>query len=175
MHNRYIHMLTIAELQFKLALQVSASAHSEHCLQQPLVVFSFGGYHIERDDLSLTEDESQIAASALEHCATHLMAVVIDTALEHTIPNRFESLDMPIVHASRIARLLRNAFAHNPLLPVWHITNENHRGQFEIPGVISIDARHLHGLEVDWRHYGGPLALLKFLAYTRSRIRDLSA
>jgi hypothetical protein len=41
---------------------------------------------------------------------------------------------------------------------------------FEIPGVIVLNTRGLHGTLFDWRHYGGPLALFRLCRFVRTEV-----
>ena len=66
-----------------------------------------------------------------------------------------------IKSASWIARLIRNAFAHNPFDPVWIIQAECKNKQYEVPGTISLDTSSIDGKRLLRIHYGGPLAILK--------------
>lgn len=165
MGNAYIQSLDIAAMQFKLAVQVSAFPGA---VLQPMVGMQYGGLSIGKQDLELSADDTALAQSALKHTATFMLALAVDTALECMIPNRFNSTNPDIVVAARIARILRNAFAHDPFFPRWNCTNSNHLGQFSIRDVIAIDTTGINGQEVDWRHYGGPLALLRFLRHCQA-------
>jgi len=166
-------------MQFKLALQTNAAAHRGASwlgppLPQYLAGMSYGGLHIGKADLRLTPDEAALASSALEHTATFALAVAVDSAFEKIIPDRFNSSDPAIVVAARIARIIRNAFSHDPFFPTWVCTNPNHLGQFAIPDVISLDTSVMNGKEVDWRHYGGPLALLRFVRHCQGLLAGQS-
>ncbi|HEY7329841.1 MAG TPA: hypothetical protein VH592_19560 [Gemmataceae bacterium] len=169
--SRYIRSLDIAAMQFKLAIQVAGAAHSG-TLPQQCVGMVYGGLSIGKDALKLEPNDAALASTALQHCATFALAVAVDTALEQTIPDRFNSQDPKIVAAARIARIIRNAFTHDPFYPRWVCTNPNHIGQFAIPDVITIDTTIVNGQSVEWTHYGGPLALLRFLRHSQRLISE---
>jgi hypothetical protein len=169
----YLRSLDIAAMQFKLALQVAAGAHGAG-LSQRLVAFSYGRFSLGEEDLKLSFEDAAMASTSLQRVASCALAIATDTALERTIPDRFNSAHAEIVLAARIARILRNAFAHDPFFPRWSCTNPNHLGQFNVPNVISIDTSIVHGLDVEWQHYGGPLALLRFLGHCQGLIRDFA-
>lgn len=47
---------------------------------------------------------------------------------------------------------------------------------FEVPDVIVLNTRGLHGTPFDWRHYGGPLALFRLCQFVRTEIlKDVPA
>src|SRR6266849_5500866 len=108
---QYIRSLDIAALQFKLALQVAAVPGG---VTQRLTFMTYGRLSIEKQDLQLSEEDVPLAQTALKQIATFTLALAIDTAFENTIADRFNSPDHEIVIAARIARILRNAFAHDP-------------------------------------------------------------
>jgi hypothetical protein len=166
---KYIRSLDLAANQYKLALQTKAAADLG-AVPQRLIGVTYGGLHIDKQDNQLSPEDAAFASSALEHTAMFTLAVAADTALERTIPDRFNESNQNVATAARIARILRNAFSHDPFFPRWICTNPNHLGQFTIPDVISLDTRALNGQEIDWRHYGGPLAILRFLRYCQSLI-----
>lgn len=41
---------------------------------------------------------------------------------------------------------------------------------FEVPDVIVLNTRGLHGVPFDWRHYGGPLTLFRLCRFVRTEI-----
>jgi len=162
MRHRYIRSLDIAAVQFKLSLQVGALPGA---VDQRLTYMQYGRLGIEKQDLQLSPDDVALGQTALQHTATFALALAIDSAFERLVPDRFNCRNPDIAVAARIARILRNAFSHDPFFPRWICTNPNHRGMFAIPGVISLDTTVVNGQDVDWRHYGGPLALLRFLRH----------
>ncbi len=133
-----------------------------------LDTFSFGAYVANRGELSLSAGEEEQAFAALEHCGTYLAAVQVHTALESVHPDPFHIPEPEIAAAFQIARLLRNAFAHNPFGPVWEIRDAWKKQAFDVPGVISLDTSGLDAQPVKRKHYGGPLAILRLLGYAES-------
>jgi hypothetical protein len=175
-HHQYIRSLDLAALQLKFALQAEGAAHAPLWLKhlypdesapfpQKLSVMSYGKLSIGGDDLKLSEEDAALASNCLKHCSIFTLAVVIDSAFENIVPDRFNSPNQDIKIAARIARILRNAYTHDPFFPRWNCTNKNHVGEFIIPNVIAIDTATVNGLEVEWQHYGGLLALLLFLRH----------
>jgi hypothetical protein len=94
----------------------------------------------------------------------------MDRALQDTVPDRFKHPDDGIRSAAWIARLLRNAFAHNPFNPVWMLYSECENKVFEVKDVIRLSTEGLHKKRVVREDYGGPLALLRLSQFIRTRI-----
>jgi hypothetical protein len=131
-----VEHLQAAELQFRLATAVRLAVTMGH---QPLdlpVQWSHGKHSISYSEIAISKDESIFAAWTLQHSATFLMASAVLNAV------------------------IRNAFSHSPFDPVWHIDKDCREKNFELPNVIQLDCKNLDGKPFDWRHYGGPLALL---------------
>lgn len=176
MRDQQLRSLVTAENQYKLALMVAGHVHIEGSFDSKCAAFSFGPYLIGKDDLRLDEEEQARAAAALEVSAVKVLAIAVDTALEHVFPDRFTHADRAIADTAIIARAIRNAFAHDPICPRWELRNPRHAGRFEIPGVIILDTTGKDGHEVLWQDYGGPLALLCLLQHARLLIeRSASA
>jgi hypothetical protein len=168
--NGYLHSIDIAAAQFKLSVHVAGATHGGY-LPQKCIGMTYGGLTMGKDDLFLAEDEAQSASTALQHCAIFLLAVAVDTALEQVFSDRFAG---EAKTEAIIARVLRNAFAHDPFFPRWQLSNRNHIGQFEIPNVMKVDTSNLDGQPVDWQDYGGPLALLRFARHCQQVIESAS-
>jgi len=66
--------------------------------------------------------------------------------------------------------MIRNAFSHSPFNPVWNIDQDCRDKHFELENVIRLDCRSLNGKPFDWRHYGGPLAILMLSKFVRRNI-----
>ena len=98
------------------------------------------------------------------------MAVTIKDAIRATVSDPKTSTDSNIQNAYQIARLIRNAFAHDPTLPVWSIDADCQNKKFSVPNIISLDTTSINGTEFDWRHYGGPLALFNLCRFVRVEI-----
>lgn len=165
-------LITVAQHQFKLAVAVRA-----HCTSsQPKNAFayldtlSFGKHVAHSKELSPTQDEEQFAAAALEHSATYIMAVQIDTALQPVFPQRLSHLREDVQQSAWIARLIRNAFAHDPLNPVWLTYPECENQIFSVQEIITLNTAQLKGKVLQRMDYGGPLALLRFSEFVKRRL-----
>lgn len=163
-----IDKLRNAELLYKFSLAVSSTClASETSPFEYLTWFTFLGHSASEDELRLTLDQEKWAAVVFEHAAVHLMAVQIDTALEAKFgTQRFDHTDCKIRAACSVARLIRNAFAHDPFDPVWEFTPRFANQTYEVEGVIALDTTSLEKRQVKRKDYGGPLALLRFLQFT---------
>jgi hypothetical protein len=189
----HIHHLFQAELQFRLASAVRLAATSK---RQPLdvpTVWTHGQHEVRYEKIALRQDQAEYAAMLIQQSATLTMAVAAKDAIEalvpnlpkvvkaskkgidHTIRNCISSVSPKLWKASddnvaavyHIARLVRNAFAHAPFAPTWMIHSELQNHVFVIDGVIELRTGGLHGAAFDWRHYGGPLALLRLCQFVR--------
>lgn len=87
--------------------------------------------------------------------------------LQAIIPDRFRHPNPNIRCASWIARLIRNAFAHNPFAPVWKTYAECKNQTYNVNDVISLKTTGLNGKPVERLDYGGPLALLRLLDFVK--------
>jgi hypothetical protein len=156
-----------SELQFKIALAISATCHSSDARAlNYLGQFSYGKHSMDAKELSLTAEEEKMAATIVEHSATYLMAVQLDEILEKLFPNRFEHSDRNIQDGARIVRLIRNAYAHDPLSPTWLKIPAPWRNQvLTVEGIISLNTNSLEGKKVERMDYGGPISLLRLLQY----------
>ena len=102
------------------------------------------------------------------------MAVAMKDAIRAVVHDPKTAAD-PVRSAYQIARLVRNAFAHAPFSPTWSINADCQDVVFEVPDVIVLKTRGLHGTPFDWRHYGGPLALFRLCRFVRTEIlRDVT-
>jgi hypothetical protein len=171
--SKYQQSLDLADLQFRLSLHISAKGPGISSLTTHFKGMTYGKYALGEDELQLSPQEAATASRGLEHCATLILAIAVDTALENCFgKDRFKSQDSQVSTASYIGRILRNAFAHDPFFPRWKLQNPCYRCAFEIRGVISLDTTSLDDRAVEWEDYGGPLALLRFLRYCRDLISD---
>lgn len=168
---RYLRSLDLAERQLKLAVQTCSAANA-NAIPQNVKLFVWGDFSVGSHFLELNEEEAAEAGAVLLHSSTYLVAVAIDTAIEHVIPDRFQTADSRVQVASRVARFIRNAFAHDPFFPTWVIGKAHLRKKYVWQGVIELDATELHGQPVRREDYGGPLALLHFLQHVRALIES---
>jgi hypothetical protein len=95
------------------------------------------------------------------------MAVAMKDAIRVAVPDPKNSTDPHVQSAYQISRLIRNAFAHSPFDPVWSIDPDCRDRLFQVSDIISLNTTGLQGVCFDWRHYGGPLALLRLCRYVR--------
>jgi hypothetical protein len=160
-------LIRTAQQQFKLAVGVRAYCAEQNGKQafNYLHSFSFGPHLADHEELALKEWQEQFAAAALEHSACYIMAIQVDKAFEELYPNRFEHENQTLVHSARIAKLLRNAFAHDCLNPKWIIPKVCKNTKYQVEKIIYLDTALLHDESLNRMHYGGPLALLRFSQY----------
>ena len=71
------------------------------------------------------------------------------------------------MNAYQISLLTRNAFSHSMVNPRWSIDKDCRRRVFAIEGVITLDTTDVHDNALDWRDFGGPLAMLRFGIFVR--------
>jgi hypothetical protein len=197
-NNWYDHLnhLFDAELQFRLAAAVRIAVT---CERQPLDFpeeWSHGHVKVRYEDMSLRQDQAEIAAQVMQHSATHIMAVAVKDAIEAVAPALPDALKKQratpleavreaiaksaqkpwkvtedlVAAAYHVSRLIRNAYAHSPFAPRWSINSQLQNETFAIPNVIELRASGLHGKDFDWQHYGGLLALFQLCRFTRYEI-----
>jgi hypothetical protein len=167
---RRIHELFIAELQFRLASAVRiATTFKTQPLDLPMV-WTHGQHRVEYEEIALRQDQADCAACFFQRSATFLMAVAMKDAIKAIVLDPKTSKNSDVRAAYQIARLIRNAFAHAPFSPIWSIDPDCRDMVFEIRHVARLDTTGLQGTEFDWRHYGGPLALLRLCRFVRVKI-----
>jgi hypothetical protein len=137
-------LLHDASIHLKLVFGLNATRPRVSYLD----TFSYGSHVARHDELSLTAKEQERGFTALEHAATYLSAVQVHTALEAVHSAPFHIAEADIGSAFQIARLLRNAFAHNPFNPAWEIRDVWQERRFVVPDVITLDTTGLHGTSV---------------------------
>lgn len=167
---KHISQLFTAELQFRLASAVRlATTRKVQPLDLPME-WSHGRHLVKYEEIALRPDQADHAACSLHRSATFLMAVAMKDAIRAVVPDPKTSLDAAVRSAYQIARLIRNAFAHAPFAPTWSIDPDCCNTVFTVPDIISLDTTRLQGVAFDWRHYGGPLALLRLCRFVRFEI-----
>jgi len=172
METREIHVghLRAAEAQFRLATAVRlAVTVGRQPLDLPLQ-WSHGKHTVHYSEVALSREEADFAAWNLQRSATCLMASAALEAIRGTIANPKLHTDPQVVSAYQIARMIRNAFSHSPFNPIWNIDTDCRDKRFELQGVIQLDCADLDGKPFDWRHYGGPLALLGLSRFVRCSV-----
>lgn len=167
---RHIGYLSAAELQFRLASAVRLATNLKN---QPLelpAIWTHGQHIVRYDEIALRQEQGEHAAIALHQSATYLMAVTIRGAIVAAVRDPKTSSDSAICSAYQIARMIRNSFTHAPFAPVWSIDADCRGRIFSVPRIITLDTHNLNGQPFDWKHYGGPLALLRLSRFVRVKI-----
>lgn len=163
----HIQLLKMAEQQFRLACTVHFALHTDGLSLDAPIVFTFGRHQTDYKEFGLRFDQAEYAASSLEYVSTFVMAATIAEAFKDCVPNARDHPDRSIADAFKIVRMLRNAFAHGPLRPVWDIRPEWRNRSFTVPNVISLDTTALNAKVFDWDHYGGHLAIWRLSIWFR--------
>ena len=165
-----IQHLRLAELQFRLASAVRLATTVK---SQPLdlpIEWSHGKQSVKYSEIALLQDDADYGAWSLHRSATFLMAVAIKDAIRAAVHDPKTAADVDVRSAYQISRLIRNAFAHAPFDPVWSIDPDCRDRVFAVRDVTRLDTTGLHDQRFDWRHYGGPLALLRLSQFVRAEI-----
>jgi hypothetical protein len=164
---KHLNCLKIAEHQFRLACTVNlASSLGIQTLDVP-VVWSYGKHQVPYEDFGLRTDQAEFAASQLEMTATFVIAAAIKDAILALFENARSHNDPNVIAAYQISRTIRNAFSHSMTTPIWSIDQDCKDKFYEIKDVICLNTCDLNGQPVDWRHYGGPLAMFRFGRFVR--------
>lgn len=166
----HINLLFTAELQFRLASAVRLAVTMDN---QPLdlpVEWSHGKHNVSYKEVALRKDQADFAAWNMHRSATFLMAVAMKDAIKAAVPDPKNATISDVQVAYQISRLIRNAFAHSPFNPAWSIDPDCRNRVFEVRDVVSLDTTDLQGVAFNWRHYGGPLAMLRLCRYVRFEI-----
>ena len=166
----HIDLLFAAELQFRL---VSAMRLAVAMGNQPLdlpIEWSHGKHRVRYEEVALRKDQADFAAGIMQRSATYLLAVAMKDAIKTAVRDPKNSQEPNVQAAYQISRLIRNAFAHSPFDPIWSIDPDCQNRVFQIGEIVSLNTTELQGVAFDWRHYGGPLALLRLCRYVRFEI-----
>ena len=169
---KYKSLLKTAELAYRLAhaVQIACLGKGRQPFEYPQW-YAWGEHCVTHEEFALSSEQEKYASRALLHCATYVMAVQIDTALQREKHNRFKHHNDDICIASCIANTIRNAFSHDPFNPVWKINRKRCPNRIlEIKGIIRIDTNDLEGEKMRIEDYGGPLSLLKLSEFVRTII-----
>lgn len=165
--NKYINQIKLAEQQFRLACTVHLAVTND---VQPLdvpVEWTFGKHRVAYQDFGLRPDQAPLAAQALEEAAMLVLTSTIRDAIAALFPNPKVHTNSKVVAAYQISRIIRNAFAHSVVDPVWSIDADCIDKTFAIDSVISLCTNGLDGKRIGWRDYGGPLAIFHFGRFVR--------
>ena len=166
----HIQLLKLAELQFRLSCIVRTATNFEELPLNVPLVWTYGKHVIQSAEFALTPDEAAYAGDSLYHAATFLMVVQIRNAIAETVPDAKNHHDANICSAYQIARLIRNAFAHQPFNPTWSIDADCLNTTFTVHGIMEFDTTNLQSKPFNWMDYGGPLAILRLSQFVRSHI-----
>ncbi|MFA5349801.1 MAG: hypothetical protein WC357_00555 [Candidatus Omnitrophota bacterium] len=167
---KIIGQLFASELQFRLASAVRlATAMKKQPLDLPME-WVYGKHRVKYSEVALRQDQADYDAWLLCHSVTFLIATEIKNAIVAVIPNPINHRDKNVSNAFQIARFIRNAFPHHPFRPVWSIEKKYQDKKFSVADIIELDTAKLHGQSFNWRHYGGPLAILRLPHFVRFKI-----
>lgn len=165
-----IDSLFAAELQFRLASAVRLAASvSKQPFDLPLE-WAHGAHHVGFQEVALRQDQGDFAAWCLHRTATYMLAMAAKDAIRTAVSDPKNASDAKVQAAYQISRLIRNAFAHAPFNPRWSIDDDCKNQIFEVIATVRLDTTDLNGQPFDWRHYGGPLALLRLAMFVRHEI-----
>ncbi len=121
-------------------------------------------FSIKAKDFTLTNPEIELVSPLLELIATSVIVIQLNEILKKYL----QGIPKPTLKTLRqILRLLRNAFAHDPLSPIWKLKAFEENKHYEIVNVISVDTNGLNGKPVDYNHYGGPICIYQLIQYVR--------
>lgn len=169
---RHLNRLRLAEQQFRLACTVHlAVANGVQTLDVP-IEWTFGHHRVSYEDFGLRLDQADYAALHLEMTATFVVAAVVRDAIRELFGNPKVHENPNVVASFQISRMIRNAFAHSMLYPRWSIDDDCRDTTFEIQNIISLNTVGLDQTPLEWRHYGGPLAIFYFGRYVRETLLD---
>lgn len=164
---QHLNRLKLAEQEFRLACTVHlAVANGVQTLDVP-VEWVFGKHRVAYADFGLHSDQADYAALQLEMTATFVVAGVIRDALVGLFGNPRAHQNCDVVASYQISRMIRNAFAHSMLYPQWSIDEDCRDKTFVIDDVILLNTTGLKNKPLDWRDYGGPLAIFYFGRFVR--------
>lgn len=60
----------------------------------------------------------------------------------------------------------------NPFAPAWKVYGQHENQTYTVQNVIALNTSGLHGQLVKRSHYGGPLALLRLLQFTKRVVEE---
>ena len=166
----YLNRLKLAEHQFRLACTIHpAVTNGVQTLDVP-VEWTFGRHRVSYEDFGLRPDQADWAALQLETTATFVLTGAIREALVNFFHDPKNHSDPDVTSAYQISRLIRNAFSHSMMRPKWSIDSDCKDRVFAINQIISLDTAGLHDKALDWRDYGGPLAIFHFGRFVRETL-----
>lgn len=168
----HVNLLKLAEQQFRLACIVRVHAAIGTLPLDAPVSQSFGEHVTTWEEFGLRQDQVEYAAPALEFVSTFVMSSAMRQAFADHVPNAKEHANSDIVAAYQIARLTRNAFSHHMLAPIWSIDPDCKNQVYEVKGVIRLETRNLNSKPLQWKDYGGHLAIWELCQWVRFNVLD---
>lgn len=163
----YVNRIKLAEQQFRLACTVHLAVVNDAQTLDAPVEWTFGRHRVSYQDFALRRDQAPLAAHALEETAMLVLASAVRDAITALFPNPKAHANPQVIAAYQISRMIRNAFAHSMVDPVWSIDADCSDKTFAIDDVISLSTAGLHGKRIGWPDYGGPLAIFHFGRFVR--------
>ena len=171
---RIIRRIEQLEWQFKFANAAWATVHSQEYRLNYVDVYDDRIHTLSREELLLSKEEEHLPSNLNLWSATLLLAAQMNVALDSIQLGHFERQMEHLRAAQIIVRLVRHAFAHNPLEPAWRIPEEYQDQTFEVPGIIMLDTHSIQGTHVNpWRL--GPSSFLKLAQWLRTAYRPPSS
>lgn len=165
---QHVSLLKSAELQFRLVIAVRmACTFGNQPLKVP-IAFTYGKQNVSGEEIALSPDDADRASAILEHTTMYTMALQVVQAMKDVLGKPREHPDETVRHAFEIARLVRNAYTHQPFRPVWSIDPHCVDKTFSVPRIAEVNTNGLSGQPVKWQDYGGMLALFRLSQYVRS-------
>jgi hypothetical protein len=165
-----INKLKLAEHQFRLAATVHlAVVNGVQTLDVP-IEWTFGRHCTTYDEFGLRPDQADVAASMLEYTASLALASAVRNALKVAFGDPRKSTEKNVEACWQFSRMLRNAFSHDMVAPRWSIDDDCRERDFQIGDVMVWRTHGLNGQLLRWQHYGGPIALFKFLRFVRTQL-----
>ena len=168
----HVQLLKLAEQQFRFACTARFNAAMDRMPLDVPIERTFGSHRASWDEFGLRKDQVEYAAPCLEYVSTFVMTSAIRQAFAECVPDVKNHENSEFRSAYQVARLIRNAFAHHMLRPVWSIDANCRNQLFQVESIISIDTTDLNGKVFSWTDYGGPLAIWRLSQWTRFNVLD---
>jgi hypothetical protein len=146
---------------FKLSVGVEIGLLSGRMKLRLPEAYSWGRVLLHAKDFRVSKTHVELAPALFQHVATYVLAAQLDTFLMTFGKARFRHANEEVRSVSWVARLIRNAFAHDPFHPKWEVPREAANRVYEVANFLKLDTHGLDGRFVRREHYGGPLALLR--------------
>jgi hypothetical protein len=163
---RLVRRIEQLEWQFKFANAAWATIHSRGYRLNYVDVYDDSVHTLQREELWLSPEEEEMASNLNLWSATLLLAVQMNVALDNIPLDHFDRPLEQLRAAQIIVRLVRHAFAHNPLEPTWRVPEEYRDQIFQVTGIITLDTHGIPGTHVNpWRL--GPSSFLRLAQWLR--------